>query len=94
MSKNEKNLNNEKAQTQLKKLLAQNARGIKLLDSLLGKTPKENKKANAPGGTPGKPKPRKMDPNNKADSANKFIERRRTLGGTKILNKLKKNAKD
>ena len=81
MSENEKNLNNEKAQKQLVKLLAQNARGIKLLDSLLGKTPKESKSQGSPTQRNKKTK-------------NKFIERRTTLGGTKILNKLKKNAKD
>jgi len=86
MSENEKKLSQEKIIKFLK-----SARGAMLLDSLLGKGGKmESKKQGSPtqrNKKPKAPKPRKMDPNNKTDSANKFIKRRDFLGGTQGLKK-------
>ena len=81
MSENEKNLKKEKAQ--LRKLLDQNARGIKLLDSILGTT-----KSTGRMGTKNKaPKPKKMNPDDfekrrtTLSGENKFTKRRKTLSG-------------
>ena len=68
MSENEKNLKKEKAQ--LRKLLDQNARGIKLLDSILGTT-----KSTGKMGTKNKFEKRRKT----LSEEDKFTKRRRTL---------------
>ena len=75
MSENEKNLKKEKAQ--LRKLLDQNARGIKLLDLILGTTKSTGKMG---------PKNKTIKKNYLDDlkkEENKFTKRRKTLSGGK-----------
>ena len=94
MSENEKNLKKEKAQ--LRKLLDQNARGIKLLDSILG-TDKSTgrmgtkKKEDSKSYTLAKSRKSSGRLNsddiqraeNSLSGENKFTKRRRTLSGKK-----------
>ena len=70
MSENEKNLKKEKAQ--LRKLLDQNARGIKLLDSILGSA-----KSTGKTGT----KKKEDSKSYTLAKSRKFKKRRKTLSG-------------